>query len=93
MEPYAQGASGMRLVQYFDKSRMEINNPTGDKNNPFYVTNGLLTVELITGKMQVGDDNTSTALPPKYLSPPTPTTQTRPPTPASASYWAKPTTR
>ena len=43
-------------MQYFDKSRMEINNPDGDKTSPFYVTNGLLTVELITGKMQVGDN-------------------------------------
>ncbi len=55
MEPYAQGQAGKRLVQYFDKSRMEINNPAGDKNSPFYVTNGLLTVELVTGWMQVGD--------------------------------------
>ncbi|HEX9990148.1 MAG TPA: molybdopterin-dependent oxidoreductase [Chloroflexia bacterium] len=54
-EPYAEGAGGKRLVQYFDKSRMEINNPTGDKSSPFYVTNGLLTVELITGRVQVGN--------------------------------------
>ncbi|MEO5950937.1 MAG: hypothetical protein ABIQ44_00535, partial [Chloroflexia bacterium] len=45
-EDYAEGPSGKHLVQYFDKSRMEINNPNGDKSNPFYVTNGLLTVEL-----------------------------------------------
>jgi polysaccharide biosynthesis protein PslG len=45
-----------RLVQYWDKSRMEINNPNGDKNNPFYVTNGLLTVELISGRMQIGNN-------------------------------------
>jgi hypothetical protein len=56
MEPYEQGANGMRRVQYFDKSRMEINNPNGDPTNPFYVTNGLLTVELVSGKMQVGDN-------------------------------------
>jgi hypothetical protein len=56
MEPYKQGSNGMRRVQYFDKSRMEINNPSGDPNNPFYVTNGLLTVELVTGKMQIGDN-------------------------------------
>jgi hypothetical protein len=54
-EPYAEGAGGTRLVQYFDKSRMEINNPAGDPNNPFFVTNGLLTVELISGKMQTGN--------------------------------------
>jgi hypothetical protein len=54
-EDYAEGAGGKRLVQYFDKSRMEINNPTADPNNPFFVTNGLLTVELISGKMQTGN--------------------------------------
>jgi DMSO/TMAO reductase YedYZ molybdopterin-dependent catalytic subunit len=54
-EAYAEGAGGKRLVQYFDKSRMEINKPNGDRNDPFFVTNGLLTVELITGRMQVGD--------------------------------------
>ncbi len=52
----APNGSGLRLVQYFDKSRMEVNNPNGDRRNPFFVTNGLLTVELITGKMQVGDN-------------------------------------
>ncbi|MDQ5824638.1 MAG: hypothetical protein M3441_10580 [Chloroflexota bacterium] len=55
LEDYAEGVGGKRLVQYFDKSRMEINNPGGDQNNPFFVTNGLLTVELISGKMQVGN--------------------------------------
>jgi hypothetical protein len=55
MEPYAQGVDGYRRVQYFDKSRMEINDPAGDRSNPFFVTNGLLTVELVSGKMQVGD--------------------------------------
>ena len=55
-EEYAEGPNGKHLVQYFDKSRMEINNPNGDKNNPFYVTNGLLTVELISGNMQTGNN-------------------------------------
>lgn len=54
-EQYAEGQGGTRLVQYYDKSRMEINNPNADKNSPFYVTNGLLTVELVTGRMQVGN--------------------------------------
>jgi hypothetical protein len=45
-----------RLVQYFDKSRMEINNPNADRNSTFYVTNGLLTVELISGRMQIGNN-------------------------------------
>jgi molybdenum ABC transporter molybdate-binding protein len=55
-EQYAEGQGGARLVQYFDKSRMEVNNPAGDKKSPFYVTNGLLSVELVTGKLQVGDN-------------------------------------
>src|SRR5690349_11384982 len=31
MEQYAEGAGGQRKVQYFDKSRMEINDPNADK--------------------------------------------------------------
>ena len=54
-EEYAEGVGGKRLVQYFDKSRMEVNNPSASRTDPFYVTNGLLTVELINGRMQVGN--------------------------------------
>jgi len=46
-EPYQEAQGGQRLVQYFDKARMELTN--GKR------TNGLLTVELITGQMQKGD--------------------------------------
>jgi plastocyanin len=55
MEPYAQSPGGMRLVSYFDKSRMEINNPNGDRASQWFVTNGLLTKELVTGQLQTGD--------------------------------------
>lgn len=55
-EPYAQSSDTTRLVQYFDKARMEINNTNIDPNNLWYVTNGLLPIELIPGRMQVGDD-------------------------------------
>ena len=55
-EDYAEGPGGKHLVQYFDKTRMEINNPNADKTNPFFVTNGLLTRELISGNMQTGDN-------------------------------------
>ena len=54
-EPYAESPGGLRDVQYFDKSRMEINNPSGNPESPWYVTNGLLVVELMTGQMQIGD--------------------------------------
>jgi hypothetical protein len=46
-----------RLVQYFEKTRMEINNPNGDRNSPFFVTNGLLTRELISGQVQTGEQS------------------------------------
>ncbi len=62
-EPYAEGKGGQRLVQYFDKSRMEINNPDADPTSAFYVTNGLLVVEMISGRMQVGDKSYVTRQP------------------------------
>jgi len=59
IEQYNESGWGgrQRLVQYFDKSRMEINDPNADPSQPFFVTNGLLTVELIGGFIQVGDDD------------------------------------
>jgi hypothetical protein len=56
-EQYNEDPRGgrQRLVQYFDKSRMEINNPNADQSQDFFVTNGLLTVELISGNIQVGE--------------------------------------
>lgn len=60
IEPYKQGPSGQHLVQYFDKSRMEINNPSGNRDQQFFVTNGLLTVDLIAGSIQVGDADFTT---------------------------------
>lgn len=43
-----------RVVQYFDKSRMEITDPDADPNAIWYVTNGLLARELVTGSLQLG---------------------------------------
>jgi glucose/arabinose dehydrogenase len=54
-EEYAESTGGKRLVQYSDKSRMEITNPNGDQTNPFFVTNGLLARELISGQLQTGN--------------------------------------
>ncbi len=54
-EPYTQGKNGQRLVQYFDKARMEINNPAADAAAKWFVTNGLLVVEMMTGQVQTGD--------------------------------------
>jgi len=53
-EAQAEGQGGRRAVQYFDKSRMEINDPNADPNATWFVTNGLLVNELIQGTVQVG---------------------------------------
>jgi hypothetical protein len=55
-EGYVQAPSGLRQVQYFDKARMEVNNPRGDRNSNWFVTTGLLVVELISGRTQLGDN-------------------------------------
>lgn len=54
-ERYVEGVDGTRRVQYWDKGRMEISNPNDDPNSPWYVTSGLLSLEMIGGRMQVGD--------------------------------------
>src|SRR5690348_6074187 len=46
-EEYKEASGGKRLVQYFDKGRMELTNGK--------VTNGLLAAEIIKGQVQVGD--------------------------------------
>src|SRR5436853_2239141 len=40
-EPFLDGPEGQRHVLYFDKSRMEVNDPSADPTSPWYVTNGL----------------------------------------------------
>jgi hypothetical protein len=61
-EPYKEGSldfsesvptnpgQGMRLVQYFDKGRMELTHPASG-----IVTSGLLATDLVKGQVQVGD--------------------------------------
>lgn len=63
-EPYAGLPGGARTVYYFDKSRMEINDPNGDRTNPWFVTNGLLVREMIAGQVQVGTNSTQALAPP-----------------------------
>ncbi|MEI7772055.1 MAG: hypothetical protein WCI67_18825 [Chloroflexales bacterium] len=53
-ERYDQAPGAARLVQYFDKARMEVSDPAGDRRSPWFVTCGLLVVELIAGRTQVG---------------------------------------
>jgi hypothetical protein len=51
-EVYSQSVSGTREVQYFDKGRMELTTRVYQDDT---ISNGLLTVELVSGRMQVGD--------------------------------------
>jgi outer membrane protein assembly factor BamB len=56
LEPYQEAPAGERLVQYFDKARMEWNDAAGSgPTQPFAVTTGLLVVELISGRVQLGE--------------------------------------
>ncbi len=54
-EAYVEGVEGQRRVQYWDKGRMEISNPNDNPNNAWYVTSGLLPIEMIGGRIQTGD--------------------------------------
>ncbi len=56
VERYLESPNEERAVQYFDKGRMEINDPSADPSDPWFVTSGLLTRELISGELQIGDD-------------------------------------
>lgn len=54
-ENYAESPGGERQVAYFDKSRMEINDPSADPSSEWFVTNGLLVRDMIRGVVQTGD--------------------------------------
>ncbi len=54
-EPYLEAPGGMRQVEYLDKARMEITRPDLNPSNPYYVTNGLLVKEMVSGLLQQGD--------------------------------------
>ena len=62
-ERFDQVPGAVRLVQYFDKARMEINDPAADRRSAWFVTCGLLVVELITGRVQVGPNSFITRSP------------------------------
>ncbi len=54
-EPYSGIPGNAHLVQYFDKGRMEVNNPNGDRTSEWFVTSGLLVAEMVAGKEEIGD--------------------------------------
>lgn len=53
-EPYAEAADGRRLVEYFDRGRMELT-PAPDGSNRTIVTEGLLALEMTTGEIELGN--------------------------------------
>jgi serine-type D-Ala-D-Ala carboxypeptidase (penicillin-binding protein 5/6) len=55
-EAYREAVDAERMVQYFDKGRMEINDPGAPITSGWYVTGGHLARELISGYHQIGDD-------------------------------------
>ncbi len=67
LEEYADSPDGIRQVQYFDKSRMEINDPTADTGELWQVTNGLLVVEMVEGRIQIGDDEFDDSIEPANI--------------------------
>ncbi len=56
-ESYQDAPTGQRLVQYYDKGRFEINNPAGDRTSQWFVTSGRLCSELVSGRLQTGDNS------------------------------------
>ena len=54
-ETYAESPGGSRAVEYYDKARMEITRPAANRQDRYFVTNGLLVKELVSGRLQTGD--------------------------------------
>ena len=79
-EDYAESPGGERLVQYFDKARMEITKPDAVDDGLWYVSNGLLVIELVTGRMQMGDASFVDLTPAEIPVAGDPTTRTARPT-------------
>ncbi len=65
LEPYAEALGGQRLAQYFDKTRMALTHPDADEASLWYVTNGLLAKEGVTGQLQLSDATFEVQSPPQ----------------------------
>ncbi len=53
-EPNQESPGGYRMVRYYDKARMELSLIGENPDSPWYVTNGLLVVEMVRGEAQYG---------------------------------------
>ncbi len=80
-ENYRESPGGQRQVQYFEKGRMEINQPFNGGN----VTTGLLVRDLVSGQRQDGD-NTFLSLPPSQTQVAGDDTSINPDAPVYASF-------
>lgn len=62
-ELYAEAPGGHRVVAYWDKSRMELTDPQADPAGGWYVTNGLLVQEMVSGQVQTGNEQFVASVP------------------------------
>lgn len=87
-ESYREGVEGQRRVQYWDKGRMEISNPNDDPASPWYVSSGLLPIEMISGRIQTGDRDTQRRSPADIPIVGDPNRATNPNAPTYADFFA-----
>lgn len=62
-EEYDEAQHDVRLVYYYDKSRMEMTDPLHNRDEAWYISNGLLVNEMISGELQTGDASFETRQP------------------------------
>lgn len=62
-EEYEEAQHDVRLVYYYDKSRMEMTDPLHNRDEAWYISNGLLVNEMISGELQTGDERFETRQP------------------------------
>ncbi len=55
LEQYKDTPQGLRLVQYWDKGRMEITDPSRPADASDYITQGKLVKEMLTGLAELGE--------------------------------------
>lgn len=56
-EFYRDSPNNTRKLIYFDKGRLDILDEGGDTNSPWFATGALLVSEMLSGEMQLGEDD------------------------------------
>ena len=54
-EYYSESPTGLRKTVYYDKGRLDILDPTMPTDDPWYVSGALLSSELLSGRIQLGE--------------------------------------